>query len=241
MALVPPLAGEFATLADAIRAAGAKHGLRDAFVEGDRRLSFAEWDRASDGLAAVLVARGVGAGDVVAIMLPTSIEYALTYAAITKAGAVATGLNLRLGTVEITAILALARPSLIVIDRSACDYELPAGVLVLDRTELAAAYSVESLGDQQPTRRAADAAVIIWTSGTTGVPKGAWFDHRNLHSAIASAGVMSEPFDRKLVATPFAHAGYMAKIWDQLAWGTSVVISPTPWSAATMLQLLVRE
>ena len=47
-----------------------------------------------------------------------------------------------------------------------------------------------------------DAAVIIWTSGTTGVPKGAWFDHRGLFAAVASAGVMSAPYDVKLASTP---------------------------------------
>jgi acyl-CoA synthetase (AMP-forming)/AMP-acid ligase II len=52
---------------------------------------------------------------------------------------------------------------------------------------------------------------------------------------------MSAPFDRRLVGTPFPHAGYMAKLWDQLAWGSTVVISPTPWTAADMLRLLVEE
>ena len=88
MELVPPLQGEFATLEQAIRAAGAQHGERDAFVEGSRRLSFAELDLASDGLAVGLATRGVHPGDVVAIMLPTGIDYAIAYAAITKAGAV---------------------------------------------------------------------------------------------------------------------------------------------------------
>ena len=49
------------------------------------------------------------------------------------------------------------------------------------------------------------------------------------------------PFDVKLVATPFPHAGYMAKLWDQLAWGISSVVSPAPWRADDMLRLLVDE
>jgi len=83
--------------------------------------------------------------------------------------------------------------------------------------------------------------VIIWTSGTTGLPKGAWFDHDNLAAAVASAGVMSRPYDRRLVATPFPHAGYMAKVWDQVAWGSTIVISPVPWTAAAMARLLRDE
>ena len=97
------------------------------------------------------------------------------------------------------------------------------------------------LGDRRPRRDPNDPAVIIWTSGTTGAPRGAWFDHRNLHAAVASAGVMSNPYDVKLVGTPFPHAGYMAKVWDQLAWGTTIVIAPAPWRASDMLRLLVEE
>ena len=79
--------------------------------------------------------------------------------------------------------------------------------------------------------------MIIWTSGTTGVPKGAWFDHDNLRAAVTTAGVMSAPFDRRLVPTPFAHAGYMAKLWEQWAWGMTLVISPTPWTAAATVMV----
>ena len=102
-------------------------------------------------------------------------------------------------------------------------------------------YAAPGLGDRRPTRVDSDPAVIIWTSGTTGTPKGAWFDHRGLQAAVASAGVISHPYDVKLVTTPFAHAGYMAKFWDQLAWATTSVIAPTPWSAADMLRLIVDE
>ena len=52
---------------------------------------------------------------------------------------------------------------------------------------------------------------------------------------------MAAPFDRRLVPTPFAHAGYMAKLWEQLAWGMTIVISPTPWTAADMVGLLGAE
>jgi acyl-CoA synthetase (AMP-forming)/AMP-acid ligase II len=52
---------------------------------------------------------------------------------------------------------------------------------------------------------------------------------------------MSAPYDRRLTSTPFAHAGYMFKLWDQLIWGTTLVIPPTPWSARGMFDVLRDE
>lgn len=229
------------TLADALDEAAIQHGDRAAFVDGDQRLSFAEWERRADGLAAVLVERGVRPGDVVAIMLPTSIDYVVAYGAITKAGAIATGLNVRLGAYEIASILDRAAPVMAILDRDAFTTVPSVDLPVIERAELAAAYGHAGLGAARPHRDPADPAVIIWTSGTTGVPKGAWFDHRNLYAAVASSGVMSRLHDVKLVGTPFPHAGYMAKMWDQLASATTIIISPTPWAAADMLRLLVDQ
>ncbi|HVV08044.1 class I adenylate-forming enzyme family protein [Amycolatopsis sp.] len=235
------LRGQFSTLAEVLDAAGEQHGDREAYVEpGKVRLTFAELARASDGLAAALAARGVGHGDVVALMLPSSADYAICYAAIARLGAVTTGLNTRLGPREVAAVLDRARPALVIRDTEAGLPEPPAEIPVLARKELAAACDGPGLAAPVPVSPA-DPVVIIWTSGTTGTPKGAWFDSRNLAAAAASAGVMSAPYDRRLVATPFAHAGYMGKLWDQLAWGIAMVISPVPWSAPEMARILREE
>jgi acyl-CoA synthetase (AMP-forming)/AMP-acid ligase II len=240
----PPLVGSFETLADAFEAASQQHADRVAIVDGDTRITYAEWHRRADRLAAALVEDGVRPGDVVAIMLASSADYAVTYAAVALAGAAVTGLNTRLGTAEIESILGRALPAAIVLDRDAYASlpELDANSSIIDGADLAEIYGRDlGLGVSRPQRSATDPAVIIWTSGTTGLPKGAWFDHRRLEAAVLSAGVMSAPNDVKLVGTPFAHAGYMAKLWDQLAWGTTLVISPTPWRASDMLRLLVDE
>ena len=68
-----------------------------------------------------------------------------------------------------------------------------------------------------------DPAVIIWTSGTTGLPKGAWFDHRNLAAAVRTAGVMSEPFDRRIAASPWPMPDTWSSSGNSAPWGS-------PWS-----------
>lgn len=241
---VPALVGAFETLPEVHDAAADQFGERDAFIDGDRTLTFGGWRRKADGLAAVIVGNGAQPGDRVAIVLPSSIDYAIAYAAILRAGCVATGLSLRLGPRELDAILSAADPKVVIVDRRALSTPLPAmssGVRIIEHTELEAAYDRPGLGPARPRGSADDPAVIIWTSGTTGVPKGAWMDHRNLAAAVNSAGVMSAPFDRRLVGTPFQHAGYMAKIWDQLASGSAIIISETPWTATGMLRNIVEQ
>jgi acyl-CoA synthetase (AMP-forming)/AMP-acid ligase II len=235
----PPLAGRHETLAEAMDAAVATFGDHEAYVEGARRITFAAWIAAADGVAAELAARGVHSGDVVVIALPPSIDYAIAYAAIVRLGAVASGLNLRLGPREVAAICACAPPVLAFVDEQAPLTGLPDGIKSLSRRELAEAARRTS----PPTcrGRSSDPVVIIWTSGTTGVPKGAWFDHDSLRAAVTTAGVMSAPFDRRLVPTPFAHAGYMGKLWEQIAWGMTVVIGPTPWTAVETVEILATE
>ncbi|HZB72483.1 MAG TPA: AMP-binding protein, partial [Acidimicrobiales bacterium] len=88
----------------------------EAFVDGTTRLTFGAWDRAADGLATALADRGVGRGDVVALLLPSSADYATCYAAAMRLGAITTGINLRLGPAEVASIVERTRPALAVVD-----------------------------------------------------------------------------------------------------------------------------
>ncbi len=236
-----PLTGEHTVLGEALAAAGSQFGDRDAYVEGGDRLSYAEWDRRAFALAVHLAGLGVRRGDVVALMLPSGIDYAVCYAAVVRIGAVVTGLNTRLGPVETAAILEHCAPALVIRDEDAGLPEPPAGLPVLPRRDLVGICDVPPRPGGQWVVRPDDPAVIIWTSGTTGMPKGAWYDHRGLAAAARSSGVMSAPFDRRLNSTPFAHAGYMGKVWDQIAWGVALVLGPARWSAEEMRDLLRLE
>lgn len=239
MTALQPLQGEFDHLGAALAAAALQFGENDAYVDAEVRMSFAAWDRAADDLAVELTRRGCGPGDVVAVGLSSSAAFATAYVAALRIGAIVTGINTRLGPSEVRGILRSAGARLLIGDLEA-DHSVP----TITAAEL------QRLIDDPPSGGAVarhpeigreDPAVIIWTSGTTGTPKGAWYDHAALEAAVRSSGVMSAPFDRRLVATPFAHAGYMGKVWDQIAWGIAFIIPPLPWSAASTAALLREE
>lgn len=238
-----PLAvtGYFEVVGDLMDAAVEQIGDREAYVEGTRRLTFAEWIDAADRVAGAFADRDVGRGDVVALNLGPSVDYAIAYAAAARLGAVTTGINPRLGPSEVRGIVERCAPRITVVEDTTSAPDGLSNAEVMTRDEIAVAGSGPALGARRPVTSAADPVCIIWTSGTTGMPKGAWFDHASLQAAVPAAGAMTVAFDRRLNPLPMAHAGFMAKLWEQLAMGVTIVLAPTPWTAESMLEVLARE
>src|SRR6266545_4007888 len=92
--------------------AARRHGRREAFVGGGRRVTFADLDRLSDAVAAGLGHRGVLPGDVVAIALPPIPEYAVCSLAVAKLGAVVAGYDPRLPRESLAHLHDVVRPGL---------------------------------------------------------------------------------------------------------------------------------
>jgi acyl-CoA synthetase (AMP-forming)/AMP-acid ligase II len=220
-----------------LEAAAVAHGDRDAYVEPGARITFADWIARARGVAAQFVDLGVGKGDVVALWLPSGIDYAICYAAAAMIGAIAAGLNPRLGRSEIDSIVHQTDPALMIADDRLDPLPDVRGP-VLSRAALSTE-TRESVPAMELTRQ--DPVALIFTSGTTGTPKGALYDADRLAAGAAAAGVMSAPYDRRLTSTPFAHAGYMFKLWDQLVWGSTLVVPPAPWTAQGMFDILRDE
>jgi len=214
------------TAVDLLRAVADAHGDRAAYVEPGRRLTFAEWDRAADGLAAHFLDAGVRPGSVVALVLPSSIDYAICYQAVMRLRAITTGINPRLGPAELESIMARTEPVVVVREG--------------DIAQLQTAYTRDAPA-HLPRADARDPVAIVWTSGTTGMPKGAVFDHENLAAVAVGAGAMGEQFDVRLTPLPFAHVGYMTRPWEEISKAITNVIPATPWKAGDALALIARE
>src|SRR5205807_738584 len=218
---VDQLPGSPRTVVDLLRATAEVQPERLAFVDGDRRITFAGLDRAAGGVAALFAERGVDRGDVVCLMLPSSIDYAVCYHAAMRLGAVTSGINLRLGPLETGSIVERTRPRLTVCDVGVTP---PAGAgHAVARADLAVAV------ERTPRRALApiepsDPVAIVWTSGTTGSPKGAVFDHEGLAAMARGAYPISQPGDVRLSPLPFAHVGFMTRAWDELANAITTVI-----------------
>jgi len=254
------------TLTDLLRAAADQAPDAEAFRYRGERLTYRDWDVLAARLAAAFAARGVGRGDVVALLLPSTPFYLVAYLAAVRIGAIATGINVRYRRSEIGHILARAGARLLLAvdgwhDASFLPMieslrpELPeleeVAAIPADRLRESTAAVVADLSAGASTPPAVevgpdDPAAIVWTSGTTGVPKGAWYAHRSL---LAVAEIESRrhtnggapPFMKHLAAgLSFAHVGTMARIAVQIGNRGTSLIHDT-FEPAAVLETIERE
>jgi acyl-CoA synthetase (AMP-forming)/AMP-acid ligase II len=195
-------------LASTVRQAARRFGELAAFVDPDgSAVSYADLDRRSDAVAAALAARGVGQGDRVALRLPSDSRYVVAYAAAAKLGAITAGVNPRLAPPEQAALVDLADPAVALTEPGEVDALARNGAAQVDRA-----------GPPPPLPDDPDRPVaIVFTSGTTGLPKGAVFCERQLEAvaacdtggAWAAEGAAGPAM---LAATQFAHVGFTTKL-----------------------------
>ena len=216
------------TLAATVREAAQRFGPRAALVDPDgSSLSYADLDARSDEVAAGLRAQGIGVGDVVLLRLPSDSAYVVAYAATAKVGAIAAGVNPRLAPPEQAAVARAAGGAF----------------------EIASADQVEAMRhgggvprlDDDPERPVA----LVFTSGTTGEPKGALFRERQLAAVTRidagdAWGDPTAPPTPMLAATQFAHVGFTTKLPWYLRLGTTTHILER-WRAADVLACIVEH
>ncbi|HEX4015449.1 MAG TPA: class I adenylate-forming enzyme family protein [Frankiaceae bacterium] len=233
-----------------LREAAGRFGDRVALVHAGRELTYAETDRLTDELAAGLAAWGVKAGDLVALALPGGMDYVLGFTALSRLDAVTTGLNPRYTTAERAKVIARAAPAL-VIASSELLAELPAGseVLSYDADPKTPALDlwdeIRLAGAAPPAGSDSDdlalPETVVFTSGTTGLPKGALFNGTQI-AAIAAfdTGGAWGTGGPQLVATGLPHVGFMTKLAGYFQLGATLHILDR-WRAADALRVLATE
>lgn len=227
------------TTRDALRAAALRHPEREAYVHGERRINYAQLEAQSKGAGSLLMESGVKVGDVVAILLPSGVDYAIWYLACLRIGAIASGVNRRLAEPEQRSIISRTMPRVSIVMES---HDAPSGaecghLITSEAFESAYLRPVA----EEPTIDESTVACIVWTSGTTGEPKGAVYDHARLEAISRNIGDLTADADRRLISLPFAHVGYMTRVWDEIAHGTTLVMTGEPWSPSETLRLLRDE
>jgi len=223
-----------------------------AVICGDERLTFAQLDDTTNRLANALRSKGVGIGERVAIQLQNTVEFVRAFMAITKAGGIAVPVNTRLAPGEIAYILADSAPKAVFISEETREVFERAATNAKDVLRIAAGqprageHSIaELIAAGAPGTPAVpsefDDNIIVYTSGTTGKPKGAIITQAN--SIIPNGYLNAIQYgiserDRQLVTTPLAHRTGFARMANMLLHGCTLVVMPRfdPAGAAKLIR-----
>jgi long-chain acyl-CoA synthetase len=187
----------------------AAHAGRPALLGESGAYTYAEIARRSNAAQALLVARRVEPGDRVALMLPNGPAFVAAALGALRLGAIIVPLNGLLAAPEVEARLEASRPRVFLRDEGELDAEADPGD----------AGAVE--------REGSDPAVILFTSGTSGRPKGAILTHGSLHAAARNAADALElgPDDVVLGAAPFSHVlGLATGVGSTLLAGAAIAV-----------------
>ncbi|MGX1807648.1 class I adenylate-forming enzyme family protein [Nocardia sp. NPDC055321] len=235
-------------------------GDRDYLVSGDTRVTFAEHHAAAGALAAALADRySVGRGDRIGILAANTPEWVLTFWAAQRLGAIPVGYNAWWAPQEITYGLAHTEPKVVIADakRAALLAESGASIPVLTMetdlpalvAEFAGALPEIAVGEDDP-------ACILYTSGTTGRPKGVVHSHRNMVAVsdyhrftdALAAGFRGLPWDgsptsrRFLTTSPLFHIASLHNlVIPRLRTGDAVIFQTGSFEADRVLGLIESE
>ncbi len=219
---------------------------RIALQQGEHHLSYAALEDRCDRLARHLAARGIGRGDRVAVLSENRFEYVETQLACARLGAVAACQNWRLAEGELLHCLRLVAPAIICVSPrhlarlAALDHGIGQTLTFGEEYESALVRA-----DARPApnlAEAEDGLVILYTSGTTGLPKAAVISHRAMIARAIQTLVDESTYpQRSFIAWgPMFHMGSTDQVFATLIHGGKAIIVDG-FDAPALMEIIGRE
>jgi long-chain acyl-CoA synthetase len=228
---------------------------RDLIVQGDRRISTEKFLGAVTDVATHLVGAGVRPGDRVLLLAPNSPEWVVAFWAAATCGAIVVPANGWWSAEELGHAVELVEPAVVIADEQRFE-RLDADVPRIDIAELHRLVEAAPLRSTAPPVVAVDGSeddpvVIVFTSGTTGLPKGAVLAHRsiigNLHNMLVTSKRLPHLLPRdgrgqvSLHTFPLFHIGGIQVMCFSMLTGGTMVFLEGRFSSGTVLDLIERE
>ena len=245
------------TFADIIYRNALLHADDEAFVCGAQRITFAQFNNRVNRLINGLCSLKVKKGDVLGILSWNRLEFPDVYGAAMKGGFIASPFNPRLQIDELEYLINYSEANTLFFD--------PAFVSIVDelRSRISGVKNYIVFGDRvadmvsfsqlladapshEPEVQVSkdDPFIIFYTSGTTGVPRGALYTHvRKLNNTRIKALEMgAKPGDKNLMILPFFHIGGDSHVWPFfIVGGCSVIIAQKSFEPEAVLQAIQNE
>lgn len=234
------LATDFATLPDLIRAHARERGSSTAIADSQGSIDYATLDRTMDRVAAALQRDGIAAGQAIAIVAAPSTSYLSVFLGAVRAGCVATPIAPSATPAAIAAMIADSGAPIVVLDepmaQALADERITARILLMSDAHLppeGPSGDAELLerwlapDGARPTPVAiapGDAFNIIYSSGTTGTPKGIVQSHAMRWAHIARNSAAGFDTAVTMIATPLYSNTTLVSVLPTLGWGGSVVL-----------------
>jgi acyl-CoA synthetase (AMP-forming)/AMP-acid ligase II len=242
------------TIDQLVRARAQQHGDKAIVIDTESRLSYTELDETTRAMAAAFVDAGVGKGTRVGLIMPNRVQWVQIAVALTRIGAVLVPLSTLLKPPELVAQLRAASvQALIAVDEFRGHRYLDDLAGVMNTPELPALQKIWAPEQLMSERRNIDALtaavapsdtlVIMFTSGSTGPPKGVIHSHGNALAAVRSGlGARCIDADTRLyLPMPFFWVGgFGSGVLSALLAGATLVTEEIP-RPETTLRLLERE
>ncbi|MGE4014534.1 MAG: AMP-binding protein, partial [Alphaproteobacteria bacterium] len=229
-------------------------GDRVGLIVGDRRLTFRDLNTAANQAAHALLELGVTRGERVAVLMRNGVQYLATYYGCAKIGAILCGINWRLAAPEIDHVLRDSEASILIYDPefapavdalpSPAPKLLPATARPnVPGTAFDALCAIASRAEPESLNDIADTPlVLVYTSGTTGHPKGAVLTHRQMFWSSTTMAASHDYHwgDVSLVPTPLFHVGGLSFATLFVHLGATLLVLPA-WEPGAVLKLIARE